>query len=122
MSTCKRKLYPGSANNNDIKRRPENSERTLLLGHGINSTDVNHPRNNNACPICDDDCNQCKRPCTVDIFPWCKRCDVQKLKNRFSEWTSGNECIDDIIRKSQLEATDYRDYWEWIDPSQFVDI
>src|SRR5437764_15443605 len=44
---------------------------------------------------------------------WCQSCDPQLLTEG---WTSGNETIDDIIKSTQLKATEYDNFYylQWI--------
>jgi hypothetical protein len=46
----------------------------------------------------------------------------QKLAAYFGSWTSGNEKIDALIQKTQLQAERSRGYLEWIDPQRITDI
>ncbi|CAB4408577.1 unnamed protein product [Rhizophagus irregularis] len=54
---------------------------------------------------------------------WCKECEINDLKLNFKNWTSGNDEIDDLIQKIQLE-TDYSEdiMFEWIPFIQFIDV
>ncbi|GES95323.1 kinase-like domain-containing protein [Rhizophagus clarus] len=53
---------------------------------------------------------------------WCKQCQINNLKNNFTNWTSGNEKIDDFIHKMQLKINKHDDIiFEWI-PYKFFDI
>ncbi|POG70634.1 hypothetical protein GLOIN_2v103127 [Rhizophagus irregularis DAOM 181602=DAOM 197198] len=46
---------------------------------------------------------------------WCKTCQINHLKNNFTNWTSGNEKIDDFIQKMQLKINKFNDaIFEWI--------
>ena len=49
---------------------------------------------------------------------------LEYLKNKFTNWTSGNEKIDDFIQERQLEINDYDDdiVLEWIPYNQFDEI
>ncbi|PKY29626.1 hypothetical protein RhiirB3_446319 [Rhizophagus irregularis] len=54
---------------------------------------------------------------------WCKPCQMNNLKNRFEDWTSGNEKIDNFIQKLQLKINHHSDIIiEWIPYYQFCDI
>ena len=54
---------------------------------------------------------------------WCKQCETNDLKNNFTNWTSGNERIDNFIQKMQLKIHDYKGIlFEWIPYSQFENI
>jgi hypothetical protein len=62
-------------------------------------------------------CPECKKERTA--VAWCKTCDVSVLKEKFSNWASGNSKIDEFIRYTQLSANENMDYLEWIDFDQF---
>src|SRR5436190_2236000 len=68
----------------------------------------------------------CKECCEKYIYienKWCKPCQINWLKNNFTNWTSGNEKIDDFIQEKQLEISDYNDkVFEWIPYNQLNDI
>src|SRR3954453_1217518 len=54
---------------------------------------------------------------------WCKSCQMNDLKNNFTNWTSGNEKIDDLIQEMQLKIDSSRDtVFEWVPFSQFNNI
>jgi hypothetical protein len=56
---------------------------------------------------------------SVKKVAWCKNCDIAILKEKFPNWTSGNSKIDELIRHTQLNASESTDYLEWIDFDQF---
>ncbi|EXX74255.1 kinase-like domain-containing protein [Rhizophagus irregularis DAOM 181602=DAOM 197198] len=48
---------------------------------------------------------------------------MNRLKNDFADWTSGNEKIDDFIKKMQLKLNEYGDMiFEWIPYNKFIDV
>jgi hypothetical protein len=49
----------------------------------------------------------------------CKSCQVNQLKNDFTNWTSGNEKIDDFIQKKQLKL-EHNIVFEWIPYNKFI--
>jgi len=52
-------------------------------------------------------------------YKWCKPCQIKNLTN----WASGNEKIDNFIKKMQLKINDSSDIlFEWIPHNQFSDI
>jgi hypothetical protein len=56
-------------------------------------------------------------------FEWCKSCQINNLKNNFTNWTSGNEKIDNLIQEMQLKIFRRSDnITEWIPYDQFNDI
>ncbi|GES98360.1 kinase-like domain-containing protein [Rhizophagus clarus] len=52
---------------------------------------------------------------------WCL-CQINHLKNNFTNWTSGNEKIDDFIQEKQLEYDGYGVVFEWIPYNEFINI
>uniref|UniRef100_U9U3M6 Uncharacterized protein n=1 Tax=Rhizophagus irregularis (strain DAOM 181602 / DAOM 197198 / MUCL 43194) TaxID=747089 RepID=U9U3M6_RHIID len=69
-----------------------------------------------------DICNKCGEEYTSTYINWCRSCQINYLKNNFTNWTSGNEKIDDFIRKKQLKFDLYYTIIEWIPYNQFIDI
>ncbi|KLL02867.1 MAG: hypothetical protein MRECE_40c006 [Mycoplasmataceae bacterium CE_OT135] len=65
-------------------------------------------------------CPECNQPNTGD--QWCQSCNVSRLQENFSQWTSGNPKIDAFIKEYQLAATDADKFLEWIPYGQFTDI
>ncbi|GES95347.1 kinase-like domain-containing protein [Rhizophagus clarus] len=54
---------------------------------------------------------------------WCKPCQINHLKNNFSNWTSGDKNINDFIRKKQLKTERCDDIiFEWIPYNEFFEI
>jgi hypothetical protein len=52
---------------------------------------------------------------------WCRSCQINQLKNDFTNWTSGNEKIDGFIQKKQLEFSIYDDpVFEWIPYNKLI--
>ena len=56
------------------------------------------------------DCPECGKPRIS--FGWCKECEANSMKENFLHWTSGNKEIDELIRFTQLNATQVCDYLE----------
>lgn len=56
-------------------------------------------------------CLECGKP---RISGWCKDCETNSMKENFLYWTSGNNAIDELIRHTQLNASQTCDYLEWI--------
>ena len=53
----------------------------------------------------------------------CKICEINHLKNNFTNWTSGNEEIDNLIKETQLKISSAYDIiFEWIPYDQFSNI
>uniref|UniRef100_U9UEJ7 Protein kinase domain-containing protein n=1 Tax=Rhizophagus irregularis (strain DAOM 181602 / DAOM 197198 / MUCL 43194) TaxID=747089 RepID=U9UEJ7_RHIID len=54
---------------------------------------------------------------------WCKPCQINNLKQNFTNWTSGNEKIDDFIQEMQLKIEKYKDMIvEWVPYDQFINV
>ncbi|GBC26520.2 kinase-like domain-containing protein [Rhizophagus irregularis DAOM 181602=DAOM 197198] len=53
---------------------------------------------------------------------WCNSCESQRFQEDFSNWTSENQSLDELIQYSQLSATKNNTYFEWIKFNQFKDI
>ncbi|CAB5364768.1 unnamed protein product [Rhizophagus irregularis] len=60
--------------------------------------------------------------CTRVYNKWCKPCYRNYFINEFKNWTSGNEIIDDIIKKVQLKIIPNDTVVEWIPFNQFINI
>src|SRR3954454_1042858 len=66
---------------------------------------------------------QCKKCGQYIYFKWCKSCQINDLKNNFTNWTSGNENIDNSIQEMQLKIDSPSDIvFEWVPYSQFNNI
>jgi hypothetical protein len=67
-----------------------------------------------------DYCILCNNIYANESYKWCKKCETNKLKKNFINWTSGNEKIDSFIQERQLEINKPWDIvFEWIPYSQF---
>ncbi|GBC01690.1 hypothetical protein RclHR1_00430007 [Rhizophagus clarus] len=53
---------------------------------------------------------------------WCKACQLSHLKNNFTNWTSGNEQVDEFIQKMQLRIKYNDTIFEWIPYDEFINI
>ncbi|CAB5388878.1 unnamed protein product [Rhizophagus irregularis] len=68
-------------------------------------------------------CKSCGKICTDITDKWCRPCTINNLKKNFTNWTSGNEKIDDFIQKMQLKTEKHLDIIvEWIPYDQFDNI
>jgi hypothetical protein len=72
--------------------------------------------------VCKDKyCKNCGEKYTNNMYgKWCEPCLISYLKNNFTNWTSGNEKIDDFIQK--MQGTQVNIICEWIPYNQFIDI
>jgi hypothetical protein len=74
----------------------------------------------------DDQCKKCGEKCMSKydaIYKWCKSCQINNLKQNFTNWTSENEKVDNLIQEMQLEINELDDMiFEWIPYNQFDDI
>ena len=68
-------------------------------------------------------CKKCGEQYTSISYKWCKSCQIDNLKGNFTNWTSGNEKIDDFIQEMQLKINKWDDIvFEWIPYDQFSNI
>ncbi|CAB4420289.1 unnamed protein product [Rhizophagus irregularis] len=70
-----------------------------------------------------DHCEKCGNKYTNVKYKWCELCQINYLKKNFTNWTSGNEIVDNFIQEFQLKINDYDDIIiEWIPYDQFDNI
>src|SRR5690242_4938765 len=62
-------------------------------------------------------CLECNSQRTATAF--CKNYDVAILKEKFPNWTSGNSKMDELVKYTQMNASECMDYLEWIEFDQF---
>ncbi|EXX66658.1 Skt5p [Rhizophagus irregularis DAOM 197198w] len=67
-------------------------------------------------------CENCIKNYTDIEYKWCKQCQIDHLKKIFTNWTSGNEKIDEFIQEIQLKINNPKDIFEWIPYNQFNNI
>jgi hypothetical protein len=65
-------------------------------------------------------CENCKEECLATSF--CEYCVRNYLKANFSNWTSGNNDIDNLIQKCQMETLAPNKIIEWIPYHNFKNI
>ena len=71
----------------------------------------------------DAECEKCGEVYTKVEDKWCRPCQIDNLKKNFTNWTSGNEMIDDFIKEKQLESCEPDGIiFEWIPYNQLNDI
>jgi hypothetical protein len=58
-----------------------------------------------------------------DYDKWCKSCNINHLKGNFTNWTSGDEKIDNFIQNKQLNIKASGDLiFEWIPYNELTEI
>src|ERR1043166_9265427 len=57
-------------------------------------------------------CENCSQECLATLY--CELCVRNYLKANFSNWSSGNDNIDNLIKKCQMETLDPEKVIEWI--------
>ncbi|GET50413.1 kinase-like domain-containing protein [Rhizophagus irregularis DAOM 181602=DAOM 197198] len=57
-------------------------------------------------------CENCNQECLATLY--CEYCIRNYLKGKFSHWTSGNDDIDNLIQKCQIESIMPNTIVEWI--------
>ena len=57
-------------------------------------------------------CENCGQECLATLY--CELCVRNYLKANFPNWTSGNDDIDNLIRKCQMETLEPQKVIEWI--------
>ncbi|GBB90973.1 hypothetical protein RclHR1_18040002 [Rhizophagus clarus] len=65
-------------------------------------------------------CEICNHECLAVLY--CEYCLRNYLKSRFSNWTSGNDDIDNLIRRCQMESLEPEKIIEWIPFNNLQDI
>src|SRR5437868_6651444 len=65
-------------------------------------------------------CEKCGKTYTDEWHEWCKPCQINDLKKKFANWTSGDEKLDNFIQEMQLKINEWHDItFEWIPYDQF---
>ncbi|GBC06425.1 hypothetical protein RclHR1_06820004 [Rhizophagus clarus] len=65
-------------------------------------------------------CEKCREPRTGIL--WCQSCYTSIFKRNFDNWTSGNDNIDEFIKKTQLNSNNICELLEWIPFEKFRDL
>src|SRR6266516_170125 len=68
-------------------------------------------------------CDKCGNESRWYKIRWCRPCQINNLRNNFTQWTSENEIIDNFIQEKQLNVNSHHDIvFEWIPYNQFDNI
>ncbi|CAB4435817.1 unnamed protein product [Rhizophagus irregularis] len=94
-----------------------NDEKTYAIRWLTQSYDRSKVRNNDGTKRI---CENCKQECLATLY--CEYCVRNYLKEDFSNWTSGNDDIDDLIQKCQMESLMPNQIVEWIPYSNLKNI
>ena len=89
----------------------------LTFVHQITNTEMDEDPSVKFIPRELKDCPECGKPRIS--FGWCRECEANSMKENFPYWSSGNKEIDELIRHTQLNATQTCDYLEWIPFEKF---
>ncbi|GES75179.1 kinase-like domain-containing protein [Rhizophagus clarus] len=65
-------------------------------------------------------CKNCNQECLATLY--CEYCVRNYLKDNFSNWTSGNDNIDDLIQECQMKTLEPDSIVEWIPYDEFKTI
>ncbi|CAB4424253.1 unnamed protein product [Rhizophagus irregularis] len=107
---------------NDIHKQHEFKKQTILTDNTLTKDEKTHAINwltrsydrdkilNNSGPK--RTCENCKEECLATLY--CEICVRIYLKTKFSNWTSGNVNIDNLIQKCQMETLRPNVIIEWI--------
>jgi hypothetical protein len=93
-------------NNEELLTRDEKLEAIRLLNNTFEKDKILY--NEGTKRICDN----CQKECFA--ITYCEHCIRNYLKDNFLYWTSGNEDIDNLIRKCQMESYAPNRVLEWI--------
>ena len=69
----------------------------------------------------DEQCEKCGNQYTDRTYKWCKLCQINEFKAKFTNW-SGNDEINYFIQEMQSQFDYDRFLFEWIPPNQFNNI
>ena len=70
-------------------------------------------------------CKNCYKEYTSASMEWCEPCQIKYFTKNFTEWTSGNEQIDNYIKEMQLKKLKINPQdavFEWVPYDQFENI
>ncbi|RIB16502.1 kinase-like domain-containing protein [Gigaspora rosea] len=94
--------------------------RILLLNANKNS--ISDDSQSPKCLKCNGDLSSWDYVNDVLCNFWCNFCESQELQRNFSNWTSGNLDIDNLIQESQLNIGYNMSYLEWIPSDRLTDM
>ncbi|RGB41563.1 hypothetical protein C1646_810613 [Rhizophagus diaphanus] len=94
-----------------------NDEKTYAIRFLTKNYDRNKVINNDGTKRI---CENCNQECLATLY--CEYCIRNYLKRNFPNWTSGNDDIDNLIQKCQLETTRPNVIVEWIPYSNLENI
>jgi hypothetical protein len=94
-----------------------NDEKTFATRFLTKNYDRNKVRENDGTKRI---CENCNQQCLATLY--CEYCVRNYLKENFSNWTSGNDVIDNLIKKCQMETTRPNVIVEWIPYSNLKNI
>ncbi|GBB97035.1 hypothetical protein RclHR1_00290033 [Rhizophagus clarus] len=109
---------------NEIKKYSIDKGDSIVKIHGISQ----NPHTRNYIMVFNSDyfekyCTKCNDLYTDARRKWCKSCKINLLKENFTNWTSGNEKIDNFIQEMQTKINHLNDIiFKWIPYDQFNDI
>src|ERR1051325_3856311 len=115
---------------NNVDKRIEFQKQTILADESLTNDEKSEAikylninfdynkilRNEGAKRICEN----CQDECLATLF--CEHCVRNYLKANFENWTSGNNDIDDLIQKCQMETLVPDKIPEWIQYNHLINI
>ncbi|CAB5363374.1 unnamed protein product [Rhizophagus irregularis] len=105
---------------NEIRKYSNSNDKETLNLYGISQ---NPDTKDYVIVIQNGYCKNCSKIYTSIKKKWCKPCQINNLKQNFTNWTSGNKEIDNLIQEMQLKINKYNDIIvEWIPYNQFNNI
>lgn len=65
-------------------------------------------------------CSKCNEFCYAEKY--CEICVRNDLKSKFNSWTSGDSSIDDLIKRSQMNAISLNTIVNWINFNEIIEL
>src|ERR1051325_383045 len=132
MSTIRKELIDATSNrafnlidtsiHNNIHKQHEFQKQTVLADKSLTSDEKTEAirlltRDYDRDKVLDNSgtkriCENCNQECLATLY--CEHCVRNYLKAKFSNWTSGNDDIDNLIQTCQMEALQPDAIPEWI--------